>query len=423
MTMSDLRSRLKIPTKNLEEINRAILDPNNKIVNEFLEIVARYGTPEEINQKAVEARALPNLLRRLEEIGSPYLEDIRWLARMRDENAFISVRDFRRKVLGNKAESMTFKDDYAVTLEISALQFFPWLISEAKQAIENGELMPGRYIRVRNMKEQVADNGDTLAVAAAMQIIGASYVETLDTRGTDGSNIHLGGPETITGYFGGIGQPNEHALQWVDEFLHYYTTYGIKQVLNINPGTVLLAYFLHKLGIDVEFKISVYMGNDNPYAALWTLIGAKLFARPDGTTSLIGFNWSNSVNNETIEKTAPIRRALGFEDVVRFEHHITETYKSIVIQPYDRTEELVELADRVKNISAKHEGAGPDVDSKREHPSDILEYFLTKEEIEARGLMPYLERNYLDKHAAVNRTAAALTENGLAFIAARNLHR
>ncbi len=90
MTMSDLRSRLKIPTKNLEEINRAILDPNNKIVNEFLEIVARYGTPEEINQKAVEARALPNLLRRLEEIGSPYLEDIRWLARMRDENAFIS---------------------------------------------------------------------------------------------------------------------------------------------------------------------------------------------------------------------------------------------------------------------------------------------------------------------------------------------
>ncbi len=420
--MSDLRSRLKIPTENLEEINRAILDPDNKIVNEFLEIVARYGTPEEINRKAVEARALPNLLKRLEEIGSPYLEDIRWLTRMRDENAFITVADFRRKVLGNKADSMSFKDDYAVTLEISALQFFPWLISEAKQAIENGELMPGRYIRVRNMKEQVADNGDTLAVAAAMQIIGASYVETLDTRGTDGSNVHLGGPDTITGYFGGIGQPNEHALQWVDEFLHYYTTYGIKQVLNINPGTVLLAYFLHKLGIDVEFKISVYMGNDNPYAALWTLIGAKLFARPDGTTSLIGFNWSNSVNNETIEKTAPIRRALGFEDVVRFEHHITETYKSIVIQPYDRTEELVELAKRVKNISAKHEGAGPDVDSKREHPSDILEYFLTKEEIEARGLMPYLERNYLDKHAAVNRTAAALTENGLSFIAAGNLH-
>ena len=421
--MSDLRARLRIPPENLEEINRAILDPKNEIVNEFLAIVSRYGTPEEINAKAAEARALPNLLRRLEEIGSPYLKDLEWLTKARDEGAFVSISEFRRKVLGNRADSMSFKDDYAVTLEISALQFFPWLISEAKHAIEHREVMPGRYIRVRSMREQVEDNGDTLAVAAAMQIVGASYVETLDTKGTDGSNIHLGGPETITGYFGGVGQPNEHALQWVDEFLHYYTTYGIRQVLNINPGTVLLGYFLHKLGIDVEFKISVYMGNDNPYAALWTLIGAKLFARADGTTSLVGFNWSNSVNNETIEKTAPIRRALGFEDVVRFEHHITETYKSIVIQPYDRTEELVALADHVKNISAKHEGAGPEVDAQREHPSDILEYFLTKEEIEEKGLMPYLEQNYLDKHAAVNRTAAALTEKGLSFIAAGNLHR
>lgn len=420
--MSDLRNRLKIPIENLEEINRAILDPKNEIVNEFLRIVEKYGTPAEINEKAAAARALPNLLRRLEEIGSPYLDDVRWLIRMRDEGAFVSIQEFRRKVLGDRADRMSFKDDYAVTLEISALQFFPWLISEAKHAIEHRELMPGRYIRVRSMREQVEDNGDTLAVAAAMQIVGASYVETLDTKGTDGSNIHLGGPETITGYFGGIGQPNEHALEWVDEFLGYYTTYGIRQVLNINPGTVLLGYFLHKLGIDVEFKISVYMGNDNPYAALWTLIGAKLFARPDGTTSLVGFNWSNSVNNATIEETAPIRKALGFEEVVRFEHHITETYKSIVIQPYDRTQELVALADHVKNISAKHEGAGPEVDATREHPSDILDYFLPKEEIEAKGWMPYLEQNYLDKHAAVNRTAAALTEHGLSFIAARNLH-
>jgi len=37
--------------------------------------------------------------------------------------------------------------------------------------------------------------------------------------------------------------------------------------------------------------------------------------------------------------------------------------------------------------------------------------------------MPYLERNYLDKHDALNRTARALTEKGLSFIAAKNLHR
>ena len=421
--MNDLRNRLRIEQEALQQLNNVILDPGNELINALLAIVDKYGGPEEINRAAQHARELPNLLRRLEEIGSPYLADLQWLIDQRDNGAFVSVQDFRRKVLGAEADRAAFKDEFAVTLEISALQFFPWLISEAKQAIEKGELMPGRYIRVRNMKEQVEDNGDTLAVAAAMQILGASYVETLDTKGTDGSNIHLGGPETITGYFGGVGQPNEHALQWVDEFLHYYTTYGIRQVLNINPGTVLLAYFLHKLGIDIEFKISVYMGNDNPFAALWTLIGAKLFSRDDGTTSLVGFNWSNSVDNETIEQTSWLRQALGFEDIVRFEHHITETYKSIVIQPYDRLDELLDLAEHVPNISAKHEGAGPKIDATRDHPSDILEYFLPKEEIEAKDLMPFLERNYLDKHDALNRTARALTEKGLSFIAAKNLHR
>jgi hypothetical protein len=317
---------------------------------------------------------------------------------------------------------MSFTDDFAVTLEISALQYFPFLIAEARQAIANGELMPGRFIRVRKMKEQEADQGDILAVAAAMQIVGASYVETLDTKGTDGSNIHLGGPETITGYFGGVGQPNGHALKWLDEFLYYYTNYGIRQVLNINPGTVLLGYFLHKLGVDIEFKISVFMGNDNPYAALWTLMGARLFGRGDGTTSLIGFNWSNSVNNETIELTAQVRKALGLEDIVRFEHHITETFKHIVRQPYDRTDELVELAARVPNISAKHEGGDPALDQTRDHPSDILDYFRDKAEVLESGDWEAMERNYLDKHNAVNNTARALTENGLSFIAAQNLH-
>ena len=420
---SDLRSRLRISPRCLDEINALLLDPDCRAINDLLAVVEKYGTIDEINRKAAEARSLPNLIARLQEIRSPYLADLEWLIEQRDRGAFIRIADYRRKVLGPKADTMTFKDDLAVTLEISALQYFPFLITEAKQSIANGELMPGRFIRVRKMKEQEADNGDILAVAAAMQIIGASYVETLDTKGTDGANVHLGGPETITGYFGGIGQPNHYALKWLDEFLYYYTTYGIKQVLNINPGTVLLAYLLHKLGVDIEFKISVFMGNDNPYAALWTLIGAKLFSRDDGTTSLIGFNWSNSVNNETIEITAQVRRALNLESIVRFEHHITETWKSIVRQPYDRTAELVELASHVPNISAKHEGGVPEVDSARGHPSDILDYFRDKAEILASGDWEALERNYLDKHDAVNRTARALTEHGLSVVAAQNLHR
>jgi hypothetical protein len=420
---NNLRDRLRITSDRLDEINALLLDPDSRVINDFLAVVEKYGSVEEINHRAEEARKLPSLMARLKEINSPYLADLEWLIEQRDRGPFISIADYRRKVLGAQADHMTFDDSLAVTLEISAFQYFPWLITEAKQAIEKGELMPGRFIRVRKMKEQEADNGDILAVAAAMQIIGASYVETLDTKGTDGANIHLGGPETITGYFGGVGQPNDYALKWLDEFLYYYTTYGIKQVLNVNPGTVLLGYFLYKLGVDNEFKISVFMGNDNPYAALWTLIGAKLFSRDDGSSPLIGFNWSNSINNETMEITAEVRRALGFEDVVRFEHHITETWKSIVRQPYLRRDELVEIADHVANISAKHEGCDPEVEQTREHPSDILDYFRDKAEIEEAGDMPLLERNYLDKHDALNRTAWALTEKGLTFVAARNLHR
>jgi hypothetical protein len=209
----------------------------------------------------------------------------------------------------------------------------------------------------------------------------------------------------------------------VDEFLHYYTEYGLEQVLNVNSGTVLLGYWLRKIGIDIEFKISVYLGNDNPYSILWTLLTAKLFSREDGTTPLIGFNLSNAVNNETIKLSAYIRGAFDFEDIVRIEHHIVETQKSIVRQPYDRLNELVKIADHVKNISAKHEGGIPEIDQAREHPSDILDYFIPKKDINEKGLMPKLLRNYLDKHDAVNRTAKALTERGLSFMAAQNLHK
>jgi len=418
---ADIRKRLEIPTDRLKAINAVLLDPDMRVVNDFLQVVAKYGTPEEINRQAQEAAELPALLEKVKKVKPEYLDDLDWLAEQRNAGAFISVADYRRKVLGDKADQTQFADDFAVTLEISACQYFPWAIEAARQAIDREMLVPGRFIRVRKMKEQEQE-GDLPAMAAAMQIIGASYVETLDTKGTDGSNVHLGGPETITGYFGGVGQPNEYALKWLDEYLYYYTNYGVRQVLNVNPGTVLLGYLLHRIGVDIEFKISVYMGNDNPYAALWTLIGAKLFARDDGTSPLIGFNWSNSVNNPTMELTAQFRKDLGFEDIVRFEHHITETWKSIVRQPYNRRDELVELADHVANISAKHEGGEIEVEQTRQYPSDILDYFRDKQEIIESGDWDNLTRNFLDKFDATNKTAWALTENGLSFIAARNLH-
>lgn len=420
--MANYRERLQIDPARLAEINRFLLDPDNRVVNEFLGVVAKYGGVDEINRRAEEARQLPRLLARLAEMRSPYLDDLHWLVGERDRGAFIPMVQYRRRVLGDRAAEITFDPAIAVTLEISACQYFPWLIEEAKRAIARQELMPGRFIRVRKMKEQEHDQGDLLAFAAAMQIVGASYVETLDTKGTDGANVHLGGPESICGYFGGVGQPNDYALRWLDEYLYYYTEYGIRQVLNVNPGTVLLGYLLFKLGVDIEFKISVFMGNDNPYSVLWTLLTARLFAREDGTTPLVGLNLSNSVNNETIELCAAIRRDLDLADMVRFEHHITETWRHIVRQPYNRRAELLEIAPRVPNISAKHEGGDPEVEQQRAHPSDILEYFVPKDELERQGLMPALLQNYMDKHEALNRTAWALTERGIPVVAAPGLH-
>lgn len=418
-----MKNNLAMDQRSFDPLNDFFLKSPNPVVDKIIAIIDKYGGVDTINRNIAESAKLENKMAILRGIQSPYLKDLIWLQEQIAMKAFISLDRYVDKILPEGASGANFKKDHAVTLEISALQYFPWLIVQAQHAIKNEELMPGRFIRVRNMKEQESDNGDLIAVSAAMDILGASWVETLDTKGTDGSNVHLGGPETITGYFGGPGQPNDYPLKWIDEYLYYATKFGVKQVLNINPGTVLLGYILYRLGVEIEFKISVFMGNDNPYSVLWTLMTAKMFSRADGSTPLVGFNFSNSVNNETILHCADIRKALGFEDKVRFEHHITETYKSIVRQPYDRTEELTVVAQKVKNISAKHEGGVPELDQSRSHPSDILDYFMAKSDIEEAGLMKDLLQNYLDKHAAVNRTAKRLIETGIPVVPAQNIHK
>jgi hypothetical protein len=416
------RKFLRISENRLKEVNDFLLNQDSQVINDLIMLIEKYGGVAEANKKARDAGKLENIMTRLEAQKPKYVKDLEWLMSQRDKGAFISIDDYRRKVLGNSFNEYKFSMENAVTLEISACNYFTFFMAEAMQSIEKKDLMPGRIIRVRFMKEQEED-GDLLAMTAACDIIGASRCETLDTKGTDGSNVHLGGPDTITGYFGGVGQPNDYAMKWANEFLYYYTNYGTKQVLNVNPGTVLLGYMMHKLGIDMEFKISVFMGNDNPYAVLWTLMAARLLAREDGSTPLIGFNFSNSVDNKTIEASSKIRHAFSLDKNVRFEHHITETYKHIVKQPYNRRDELLDIADKVPNISAKHEGGEIAREESRKHPSDILEYFVPRADLEAQGLMPLITQNYLDKHESVNITARELTKKGQTFIAATRLHR
>ena len=85
-------------------MNTVLLNPELRVINDFLAVVAKYGTPEEINAKADAARELPALLKRVEETQPAYLADLAWLAEQRDQGAFISVADYRRKVLGETAD-------------------------------------------------------------------------------------------------------------------------------------------------------------------------------------------------------------------------------------------------------------------------------------------------------------------------------
>jgi phosphoenolpyruvate synthase/pyruvate phosphate dikinase len=134
----NMLEQLKISEKKLGEVNSMLMNPSNTLVGKFFEVVNKYGTVDEINKKADEARKLENLSKRLKSIDSPYLKDIEWLLDQKEKKAFVNMEEFERGILGDKYGKVEFDKKFAVTLEISALQFFPWLIKEAKRAIKKG---------------------------------------------------------------------------------------------------------------------------------------------------------------------------------------------------------------------------------------------------------------------------------------------
>ena len=64
-----------------------------------------------------------------------------------------------------------------------------------------------------------------------------------------------------------------------------------------------------------------------------------------------------------------------------------------------------------------------DVERSRAHPSEIQDYYRAKAEVIESGEWEALRLNFLDKFDSMNITARALTERGLSFVAAKNLHR
>ena len=60
--MTNLQNLLEIPKAYLDEVNHVLLDPNSEVMQKFMSVVAKYGTPEEINRKHIQSRRLENLL-------------------------------------------------------------------------------------------------------------------------------------------------------------------------------------------------------------------------------------------------------------------------------------------------------------------------------------------------------------------------
>jgi hypothetical protein len=95
------RELLKIPSDRLEAINDVLMDANTGVINMFMKVVEKYGTPEEINAKAAEARKLPNLLKKVEQTRPEYLKDLEWLAGQRAPSSpspIIARRCWARKL-------------------------------------------------------------------------------------------------------------------------------------------------------------------------------------------------------------------------------------------------------------------------------------------------------------------------------------
>jgi hypothetical protein len=138
----DLRERLLIPPERLAALNAMLLNPDMRVIDDFLAVVARYGTPEEINARAAAARQLPVLREKVAQTRPEFLDDLDWLEEQRDNGVFISVADYRRKVLGPQADSMTFKDECAVTLEVARRNISPGWCRRSSGPLPNRRWSP-----------------------------------------------------------------------------------------------------------------------------------------------------------------------------------------------------------------------------------------------------------------------------------------
>ena len=226
-----------------------------------------------------------------------------------------------------------------------------------------------------------------LAIAAAMQIMGASYVETLDTKGTDGSNVHLGGPG------------DDHRLLR----RHRPAQRSRAEVGGRVP--LLLHHLRHAPGAEHQPRHgagrlpAAQAGRRQRVQDLGLHGQRQPVRRPvdaDRRQALLPRRRHLPADRLQLEQLgqqrddrdhgrgAPGARLRGRRALRASHHRDLEEHRAS-----SRTTGATSwsaLADHVPNISAKHEGGDPDVEQTRAHPSDILDYFRAKDEVIERRL-------------------------------------
>ena len=65
-----------------------------------------------MNQQASEARQYSSLIEKVKATRPEYLADLEWLDEQRQQQAFITIAEYRKSVLGEKAAQIKFNEDY-----------------------------------------------------------------------------------------------------------------------------------------------------------------------------------------------------------------------------------------------------------------------------------------------------------------------
>ena len=344
----------------------------------------------------------------------------------RDRGAFVSVADYRRGVLGDRADTMAFRDDMAVTLEVSALQYFPWVIAAARsrrspsRTLMPGPLDPGPQDEGAGGRRRPAgdrggdaDHRRELRRDAGHQ--GHGRLEHPPGRPGDDHRLlrrRSASPTTIPC----SGSTSSSTTT---------PTYGVRQVLNINPGTVLVGLPAAPPGRRHRVQDLGLHGQRQP---------VRRAVDPDRRQALRPRRRHDAARRLQLEQLgrttrpwrsrAQFRRALGLRGrrPLRAPHHRDlEEHRAPAVRPARGAASSSPTTCRTSRPSTRAATRRSTPRGPTRRTSWTTSATRRRSSRAATGT--HLQHNFMDKLDATNHTARALTEHGLSFVAARHLHR